>query len=236
MKTTAPKRFTLIELLVVIAIIAILAAMLLPALSAARERARVSSCINKLKQIGLANQLYCDDYQGWRAVTDNRTESTTTMGFLVASQSCSALMPGIFQVYFGDSTPVTAESKVLYMEKYWRCPSDTLNFGHKKGVEAFGYGSYLGLWINLTDAAAIYSAAEAEARQRNQNSAACDPENKIFMDPGLSFHVDAAHGFANHPGSLNLLAMGGHVVNVAKPPQTLTGVNMKAAIPWLDRQ
>jgi prepilin-type N-terminal cleavage/methylation domain-containing protein len=76
--------FTLIELLVVIAIIAILAALLLPALAAAREKARRTSCLNNLKQMAVALESYCSDYNqyfpSWAGYGTNNLIELTVVG------------------------------------------------------------------------------------------------------------------------------------------------------------
>ena len=192
----ASNMFTLIELLVVIAIIAILAAMLLPALNKAREKAKAISCTANLKQVGTAMIMYKDDYSSWLpAMHDGVSRSWADM----------------IRPYLGLGSSAQADRPSGTKITVLKCPSEVsnewLHYGVNVNLQA-GSGR-CGFYGKI-----IKGSGYVVSKAMSGNAWVTDAANGVFGPGAVDYaRIQWRH---NSDNSANVLWYDGHVASQAK--------------------
>jgi prepilin-type N-terminal cleavage/methylation domain-containing protein/prepilin-type processing-associated H-X9-DG protein len=236
--------FTLIELLVVIAIIGILAAMLLPALNRARERAQAAACGSNLKQIGVAITMYEDDYRGWippaaRAAPgmDGASYDRLISPYISGNNTVGVTNPNHQWAYlFKCPTDRLAHLNPLESPRSYAMNIRLDNFTGLKGMM-----TYVGLGVNsaaIDDPSGTIMVAErpnlANSYDYVANSDCGCPDSSnggdAYCAPGPYGQITSASAYPStlpwHSGGWNYLFVDGHVEWLL-PQQTLGKGNGK---------
>ena len=137
------KFFIVMKILVVIAIIAILAAMLLPALSAARERARSANCVSKLKQIGLGEFMYSGVNKDYVAVGTGITVGTEEKGYPTTGNTAGTSNAADLLLWGGFMGMNISDLKADQIEKTFKCPSDSAVFKADGDSKSISYWNWV---------------------------------------------------------------------------------------------